>query len=122
MAKTKEDRQTSDDKIWKDVDTINKDAGKIKKLQQELQVLRRQSDENNVASFIEIDILRGELKKKETKELDLQQKLKETEMVKTELQARLKNKIENEVRLQEENETLKIAFERSCKILGLQVI
>ena len=103
MAKTKEERQISNVEIWKNVEA----AGTIKKLHQELEVIRKQSDENNVASFIEIDTLREELKKKEAKELDLQKKLKDTEIAKTEVEARLKNKIEREVRLLEENETLK---------------
>ena len=96
MAKTKEDRQISDVQIRKNAAA----ASTIKKLQHELEVLRRQSDENNVASFMEKDILRGELKKKETKELDLQKELKATKFTKTELEARLKDKIE-------ENENLK---------------
>ena len=113
MATTKEDRRIlSKLKSLEFQLTVEKKNnvhayGKIEKLQQELEVVKRRSDENNVASFIEIDTVRGELKKKETKELDLQKKLKETEVAKTELEARLKEKIEREVRLLEENETLK---------------
>ena len=103
MAKAKEDRQISDAEIRKNVEA----AGTIKKLQHELEVLRRQSDENNVASFMEKDFLREKLKKKETKELDLQKELKSTKIAKNEIEARLKDKIEKEVRLQEENENLK---------------
>ena len=103
MAKTKEDRRISDAEIKKNVEA----AGTIKKLQHELEVLRRQSDENNVASFKEKDILRGELKKKDAKQLDLQKELKDTKIANTELEARLKDKTEMEVRLQEENENLK---------------
>ena len=50
MAKTKEDRRISDAEIKKNVEA----AGTIKKLQHELEVLRRQSDENNVASCIPV--------------------------------------------------------------------
>ena len=103
MAKIKEDRQISDVQIRKNAEA----AGTIKKLQHELEVLRRQSDENNVASFKEKDILRGELKKKDAKQLDLQKELKDTKIANTELEARLKDKTEMEVRLQEENENLK---------------
>ena len=103
MAKTKEDRQISDVEIRKNVEA----AGTIKKLQHELEMLRRQSDENNVASFMEKDILRGELKKKDAKELDIQKELKATKIAKNEVEARLKDEIEKEVRLQEENENLK---------------
>ena len=113
MATAKEDRQIlSKERSLELQLTVEKKNnvhayGKIEKLQQELEVVKRQSDESNVASFIEIDTLRGELKKKETKELDLQKKLKDTEIAKNELEARLKDKIEREVRLLEENETLK---------------
>ena len=103
MAKTNEDRRISDAEIKKNFEF----AGTIKKLQHELEVLKRQSDENNVASFMEVDTLRRELKKKETKVLDLQKELKATKIAKTELEARLEDKIEKEVCLQEENENLK---------------
>ena len=58
MAKIKED---ADAEIRENAEA----ASTIKKLQYELEVLRRQSDENNVASFMEVDTLRRELKKKE---------------------------------------------------------